>query len=341
MNPFKKMTCRAFQFVLSGALLFFFLSGQRAAGFTVDFSNPFERIVDGILDFANEQLGPNDVGSAYAALINFAGNPDVSASSYNIDTGERSSARLDVFRASFRIPSWTENSHGWKPFVQGMVPYQTLKYRADLREEGGAELEWEAYGLVFSVGNEFQASERLTLTPAVNLGSVRLVSNAGFRGAAAEDILQPEYAGSVFDWAADGAVIGLTLWMDYKWDFERFDAWLHSGVTYNHVESYRSSSDQISFSSSATTLDVSLETVHASGIQLQGFPLSVVFTGGGTVFLGPGRNALGFNSFADLGAALQADISRMGLPVESVRLGAKVIAGESVTGWNLIFSYEF
>ena len=101
------------------------------------------------------------------------------------------------------------------------------------------------------------------------------------------------------------------------------------------------SSSLVDFSGGATTLAGSVETIHPTGVEVQGFPLALVLIGGTTTFFGPGRNDLGFDSFVEGVAALRVDISRLGYPVRSVKLGGTLIKGGNITGWSLIFSYAF
>jgi len=304
-------------------------------------SNPFGNIIDDVADFVNSKLGPSDVGASYAALINFAGNPDISTATYYIEAPRDSEGTLTVGRFSFRHPFWEEGDQ-WKPFVQAFVPYQTLQYDLDFEEtEEDADARWDAVGLILTFGNEFDVSERWKITPAINTGAFRLESNAGYRGAISEGILDPAFSGTVFDWTAYSWVLGASLWLDYKREFNKFDAGVHLGATYNHVSSFHSTSDEISFSSEALTLDATLDTVHETPINLNGFPISMVFSVGGTAILGPAGNALGFSSFSDYGVAVQADISRLGWSAQTVQLGGKIIYGPGVTGWSIIFNYDF
>tara|TARA_R100000027_G_scaffold54802_1_gene43877 strand:- start:1399 stop:2397 length:999 start_codon:yes stop_codon:yes gene_type:complete len=307
----------------------------------IDFSNPLEIIVEEVSDFVNSQLGPSEVGASYAALINFAGNPDISTATYNIDAGKGSTAELNVGRFSYRH-RFGKKGDSWRPYLQGFIPYESLQYDLNFTADSeDADARWEAVGLILTGGSQFFLSERLTLTPAINVGAFQLESNAGYRGAVSESILDPAFQGQVFDWTAYAWVLGASFWMDYSWEFRTFDAALHTGATYNHVESFSSTSDEIAFSSEALTVSGSFETIHSTPISLNGNPISLVFSVGATAILGPAGRALGFSSFTDYGAAVQMDVSRMGWPVTMLELGVKVIYGPGVTGWSLILNYDF
>ncbi len=318
-----------------------FLACASGAGAQIaDFGDFISEAINDVRAFAREELGAENVGAAYAGLINFAGNPDVSAATYYIDDEFVRDSTLKVVRGSLRH-EFGKDGDKWRPFVQALFPYQTFSYTEGWSESTRINAKWKAYGVVGTTGVQIATGKRWRFTPALNFGSVRLESNAGYRGRFAETILAPALDGLAYDWDADAWVAGLTLWMDYERSFETFDGSAHMGVTHNRVHSYRVSDDAIRFSSSATTLVGSVETVHPTVIEVARFPLSVVLSGGGTLFLGPGRKALGFDRFLSAGAALQADIERLGLGVRKVSLGGMGIVGPDVVGWNLIFNYSF
>lgn len=298
-------------------------------------------VLDDVSDFVSARLGPDQVGASYAALINFAGNPDISTATYYIDSVQGAEATLNVGRFSFRH-SFFEEGDEWRPFIQGLIPYEQLRYDLDVGEKSDvADAHWNGVGLVLTAGNEFIISDRWKIVPAINFGSFRLDSNAGFRGAASESIFDPTFTGPDFDWTAYAWVLGASVAFDYEREFRGFDLGFHTGITFNHVKSFYTSSKEIRFSSDALTLVANLETVHQTPVNINGFPLSVVFSVGGTALLGPARDALGFSGYTDYGVAVRTDISRLGLPLKTLQLGGKFIYGPDVIGWSGIFNYNF
>ncbi len=327
---------------LLGIVAFFggFQMPHEALG-NLNLSNPIRGVLDEVSDLISDQLGPNQIGASYAALISFAGNPDISAATYYIDSGPRANATLSVGRFSYRHPFYEEGDD-WRPFVQVMIPYEQLVYDLDTNEAPGvADPRWDGVGAALTVGNEFVLSERWTFVPAINLGSFRLKSNAGFRGANSESILDPSFSGRRFDWTAYAWLLGASLWFEHKREFRNFDLGWKSGFTLNHVRSFHTTSDEIRFSSEAVVLNTSLESIHDTPVNLYGFPISLVLSVGGTAFLGPARDALGFSGYTDYGIAFRADIARLGLPVETLQLGGKMIYGPDVIGWSGVFNYNF
>jgi len=297
-------------------------------------------LVDEIRDITDGLLGSEEIGSAYAAMINFAGNPDISAATYSMGREYGEDATLNVFRVSLRHEFKTE-SDKWQPFAQVLIPYQTLDSKDAIDSDNQTEVSWDAVGAIGTVGSEYTVDPHLKITPAINLGMVRLKSNAGFQGALGDSIFEPGLEELAFDWTAYAVVYGGALWADYEFPLETFEASAHVGVSQNWVQSYDVSDPSISFFSYATTLAGRLESNHPTGIEIGGCPISLVLTAGGTAFLGPGKDALGFDRFVSGGFAFQAGIDRFGLPLKSVQLGLLGITGPNVTGWSILFNYEF
>lgn len=320
------------------AVPFLVLFVQNRAG--AQFGGVIDDLIDEVRQLAGDVLKTEEIGSAYAAIINFAGNPDVSTATYYTSLDNEVDAKLTVFRASLRH-EFGDPGDRWRVFGQVLFPYQTLEYNDQWDPENQAGVTWDAFGAVGTLGFQYSVNTRFKITPAINLGSVRLRSRAGYRGSFAQTILAPAFSGFVYDWTADAVVFGGSLWMDYSFRFKTFDASFHGGVTHNWVQSYHVTDEAMGFFSYATTLSGKFETIHPTGVVVSGFPLSLVLSGGGTAFLGPSKDALGFDRFVNGGVALQADITRMGLPVRSLQLGAMGIVGPNVTGWSIIFNYEF
>ena len=76
-----------------------------------------------------------------------------------------------------------------------------------------------ASGWFLTAGNEFILSEHWKIVPAINFGSFRLDSNAGFRGAASASIFDPTFTGPDFDWTAYAWVLGASVAFDLRAGF--------------------------------------------------------------------------------------------------------------------------
>ena len=159
---------------------------------------------------------------------------------------------------------------------------------------------------------------------------LRLESSADYRGPIAEAILKPALQGVVFDWDANASLVGATLGLDYN---QQFDSWALEGrtrLTYNHLDTYDSSSELIEFDANITTFTLQVDVIKPIDAKVGGYPLALVGHFGNTTFIGNNRDALGFDYFFEAGLALETDISKNDWPVKKLRLGTMGIFGADV-----------
>lgn len=278
------------------------------------------------------------LGGGYAAIINFAENPDITTARYYIDDPRGDDPTLRVVRLGGRHEFKLQN-HNWVPFVQVIVPYQTLDAGLTIGTNGTVRSTWSALGAVFSTGLTMPATERLRISPALSWGYVRLENKADYSGNVAA--VKPLLKGILFDWASDAWVAGASIEADYNRPVGAKLLTVHAGATHNLIETFDTPRGQVEFSSYATTLSLKSELTSPTRHKMMGNPLAVVTMMGATAFIGPNRDQLGFDSFMDAGLALETDLTQHGWRVKKVRIGAKGIYGEDVIGWSAIFSWKF
>ena len=301
-----------------------------------------DQVIQDLRDQFLSTLGPDRLGGAYASIINFAVNPDISAATYHIDAGnlDASDPELNVFRLPLRHV-FDLDRRGWRPFVEADLAYQSYQFDFAAFDTERIDTEWRTYGGTLAVGAEIPTSEELTLVPAVTLGLVHLENDADYTGPLSNSLLKPALEGLVFDWDADAWLVGASLGVDYKRALRRFELNVHGSLSHNYIETYDSSSGLLEFDSQATTFTVQAETVHPTTMTVGGYPLALVASLGNTTFIGSNRDALGFEYFFEAGLAFEADVSPKEWPVKKLRLGASAIYGPDVTGWSLIIGYRF
>jgi hypothetical protein len=301
-----------------------------------------DQAIQDLRDEFSRRLGPDRLGGAYASIINFAVNPDISAATYYVDAGDldASDPELNVFRLPLRHV-FELDSRGWRPFVEANLAYQSYQFDFAAFDTERVDTEWQTYGGTLTGGVEIAASEQLTLVPAVTLGLVHLENDANYTGPRSNLLLQPALEGLVFDWDADAWLVGASLAADYRRGLRNFELSIHGSLTHNYIETYDSSSGLIEFDSQATTFALQAETIHPTTMTAWGYPLALVASLGNTTFIGSDRDALGFEYFFEAGLALEADVSSKEWPVKKLRLGASAIYGPDVKGWSLILGYRF
>lgn len=278
------------------------------------------------------------LGAAYAAMINFAENPDIATAHYYIEHPGDKDAILRVTRLGTEHEFHFEN-HDWVPFIQLHVPYQTFSASFDLDADGQIESKWSAVGATLISGIGFPVTTNLSVKPALACGYVRLWNDGDYSGPIA--VVEPVLDGILFDWSSDAWLVGASIGLDYERMFSDEEINLYAGASHNLIETFQSTRGSVEFSSYVTTLRLSGEWVHPTALRIRSAPLSIVTMLGGTSFAGPYRDELGFAYFVDAGLAFELDLSDREWLISRLRLGAKGIVGEDVTGWSAIISWKF
>jgi hypothetical protein len=122
---------------LSPILLFTVVGGLLC--FPSSYASAQQESIDALRQLALEQLGPDRLGAGYAALINFAVNPDISAATFYIDVDGADNPTLNVFRLPLRHV-FKPTNHTWRPFVQANFAYQAFDASLDVLEGESIDL---------------------------------------------------------------------------------------------------------------------------------------------------------------------------------------------------------
>jgi len=299
-----------------------------------------EDLIAQIRNLALETLAPGKMAPGYAALINMAVHPDISAATYRPQLPGNEDPVFDLYRVPVKHVFRRQDS-AWSPFIQANFAYLEANWSLDIVNDERLDTRWRAYGITLTGGVENQISQHLSLIMALNLGLVRMDNEAHYSGSIGNTILKPALAGVIFDWSADALLAGTSLGANYHLDFKSVTTNLQGSFTYNEVDDYSRSSDLIDLGGSITTLALQAETVHPSGLAPGGYPLALVESIGNTSFWGGNRDALGFTHFFEFGLALEPDLERHGWELRKLRLGGKLMFGKDLTGWGLILGYRF
>ncbi|MDH4126509.1 MAG: hypothetical protein OEW64_11880 [Gammaproteobacteria bacterium] len=298
-------------------------------------------IIDELRQSALAELDSQSLGAGYAAMVSFAVSPDISAATFYPDSGsDVQDARLKAYRLPYRY-TFNREREGGHVFVEGLLAYQTLDAGFAIDTNESVASDWRTWGGSVSLGYETPLSERLSLFAAVTAGFARLENRAHYDGLIAETYLRLAFEGIVFDWFADANIVGGSISAEYQRPWRGFDLEIRGGFTDHYISSTDASSPTLEFSANVLAFDVDFSAVHPTSLKLGNTPLAAVFLAGNTTFLGEHRNALDFNSFYEIGAAIEADVSARNWKIKKLRLGLKLIYGAHVDGWSMVLGHSF
>jgi hypothetical protein len=296
-------------------------------------------LIDAIRELAKESFDPVKIGAGYAAIVDFAVSRDISSAYFYPDAGEGIvDPALKHFQFPFRFVFGDDDSSA-RPFLQGLVAHQTVESGFDYAPGEFVYSEWETWGLSFSGGYDIPLGEHLSFLPVLSVGYGSLENNARYSGPLSEQILQPALSGLVFDWDTSAITYGASLGIDYRREFGGFDIEVLSSVSHHYIESINAPNEFVDFRSRVSAFDLAVNSIHPTPWKMFDNPLSIVGIFGNTRIFGPERDALGFDSFFELGAGIDLDVSARGWKLKSLRFGAKAIFGPDVDGWGLIIGY--
>ncbi|MCB1825812.1 MAG: Solitary outer membrane autotransporter beta-barrel domain [Candidatus Competibacteraceae bacterium] len=299
-----------------------------------------DEIIDQVRQQVIQQGGPDRLGAGYAAMMNFATAPDISAATYYVDSASADDPTINVYKIPLRH-EFTLEGRDWKPFVQASFGYLDYEVKFNYLPQESIKADLKSYGGLLGLGVDIPLDHSLAFVTALDVGIVHLESSADYRGPISEAILKPALQGVVFDWDADASLVGVTAGLNYEQQFETWSMEGQTRLTYNHLDTYDSSSDLIDFDANVTTFTLQIDAIKPINAKIGGYPLALVGHFGNATFLGSNRDALGFDYFFEAGLALETDISQNNWPVKKLRLGAMGIFGADVTGWSVIFGYRF
>jgi len=284
-----------------------------------------------------ENILSSDLGSGYAHVLTFFIEPDISASTYDID--DEGNTKIHIYKLPMQ-KSFEINKDGCAIAFRGVVGYATLTNNQKIFEDNFVDSKWKAIngsagtGLIVPVVNNFN------FITAADLGFSHMTNSSTYIGTSSEAISQL-LDGILYNWDTDAWIGSLVFGLDYKHLFrETYDLNLKGRYTYNHVSSFNESDNFPSFDGNAQTVSLAVDLTHPVGFSIVQYPISGIAYLGSTTFVGNNRNALGFDSYFDLGYSLKIDISDMSFLVNSIRIGYQWSVGHDVKGHTILFGWD-
>lgn len=264
--------------------------------------------------------------------------PDTSASSLAIDRGDQGDPGLDIlqfgvgFTMSDSFPLYLEG-------FAGASRYDPRFIFSDGQQERDVPTRWNSAAATIGVGWDFRISEHWVIRPIANfsLGTVR--SDASLAGSLID------YRTNVdLEFLQRGKLnaygVGGSLMLDYEYVSPGVELDLELRWTQLHLTAF-DSSRAVRGSADAATANVWGRVRWPTGWEMFGSPLRYVLDGSFSSFFMDQRDALGFNNLAKLGAGLEFDISKTGIPGQRVRIMGRYLFGENVSGASLGFAISF
>lgn len=284
-----------------------------------------------------QDLDPRGLGVGYAHMLGLAAEPEIAASSLDIDSP---SANIeDVSLKAMRLPYYHEfdaNEYGARWFGQLALGYLEFEETTVLHLPDGERFsvtpQWEALTGLLEAGYIWPLGQGWSIAPSLSLGSSRLENEVDTSNPLLGDILLAPLEGRVFNWDTNALIARGHLALKYdQWHGHwRFKAGAH--LSYAHVDSYNESSDFDGFDDQSGTAIANLDISRRINSEQARRPVYLIGHLGSTYFIGADRDVLGFDSFHEIGASLG---------IGQYAAGVLAVFGSDVEGWNLTFNYNY
>ena len=287
-------------------------------------------------DFPTLDVDYHELATGYAHLVSFAAEPEIAAAKYTIDSQD--SLTGDSTLETSKLPLYKEfssDTHNRRWYLQGALNYSSLEQTIDFESirplEGSGDIRWWGYGGLIEAGIISPLPHGFSWVAGIGGGISRLKNDVRYSNPALEDFLKP-IDGSVFNWETNVTTVRANLGLLYEQKHDRYLLKGSAHITHSQIDSYNESSGFGGFSDHAGTLTAKLDVQHPLNLELGERPLYIIGHIGHTNFVGSKRDELGFSSFSELG---------LSLGIKKWTLGALAIIGDSVSGWNVIFNYDY
>jgi hypothetical protein len=280
-----------------------------------------------------------DLGGAYAQLVSFAAEPEISASRFSI--GEDTAGAIDQDMNVVKLPLYREfELEGRSARVYLQAAFSSLR----LTEEGSVEFsvptlppvnldaEWNAYtgaleaGLVMPLGGGF------FLASGLGLGGSRLENETAITGGALGPAIEEFLADRYINWRSSAYLASADIGLLYRQQWGTLKVRGAGHIVYSYVDSFNESRGFPGFDAHNGSLSLKLDVAQPLSLEIGDEPLFLIGHVAATSFAGASRDELGFEHFYELGLALG---------YRQVALGVQAVLGPDVDGLSITFDYGF
>jgi hypothetical protein len=167
----------------------------------------------------------------------------------------------------------------------------------------------------------------------------RLENSASYSGAAI--VLPPLFDGLLFNWQTNAWIATPSLGLRWEQALDEARVRVHGHIARSWVGSFDESGALPSFNEAANVYSVRGEYAWPAGLVVADRPLSWVAIAGYAGFFGANRDALGFESVAELGGGIELPTLVDDPRSQRMRLTARYLFGPETHGWGVGLSLQF
>ncbi|MFM5753320.1 autotransporter domain-containing protein [Aeromonas veronii] len=292
-----------------------------------------------------DQEWAQERANAVLSLMTFTVVPDITASNLDIGSGTNQSAALNMTQIgggatmSEAVPIYLEGAIGFSRYDPQFVVSNGTESRT-------LPTKWNSLTASGGIGWDIALHE----DPRGGHWVLRPIANVSL-GTMASDLrignwLLERTKGYSLDFLDGGQLnmygLGGSLMLDYELFSKTQDIDVEVRYSYQHLQSFGSTSTSVSGHAEAENLGLYLRRrAPLFDWTLLDRPVRYVLEGAHTAYLGEQRGLLGFDSLTSIGAGLELDSSKYDIIVTRTRLVARYMFSHNTSGYSIGLAMSF
>jgi len=287
------------------------------------------------------------IGGALHGFSVFGGVPGISAATYDSEGVHLDSSKVPISNTFAAFDSgWLA---GTAPYLEFTAGYLHARVNGVVAEPDlgatDARLTSDAFTGLAGVGLDIPVlaalGGRTVLRPILLAGYARIDSNTRFSGPNATSLAQ-RTQGLITDASLDSLLLGGAIALVHDRALGGgID--LQVGLRFNQLADIglQATDPALNTTNGFSVTTAAVELKGPTGLDIGGLPLRWIGFAAGTWMFGQGSDALGFSSFAELGAGLELGTTGHLPWVQAISLRGSGLFGDNVTGWSVGLAMSF
>lgn len=301
-------------------------------------------LVDQLRDVLRSEAKRVDQGNAFQSLMIFGSMPGISTAHFSVDDDGSDDFTINPFK----LPLSHDFDPVWgtvRPYAELTLGYLTAKEKQHLNlvppESTTVKADFTSYSALAGAGVSIPVSEHTVLRPIFLLGYAHVSDDAKVRGPYSDELSEAA-SDFLFDVDIDSYQVGAALQVEYQRPLAN-DINLAANARYNYLYSdvYNASDSVLETNDDFGVFTARAEFDGPTGQTVFGRDLRWIGFLAGTYLPGSQSDALGFDSFVEIGGGLEFVDPNVIQGIEGVSLRASGIVGDNVSGWSVGVELEF
>jgi len=279
------------------------------------------------------------IANSVLTLMGFGLTPDVTTGSLSFSSPSTGNPGMQMSS----LGGGFTMSKGFPLYLEGTAAYSRYDptfVLSDGTNSRDVPVKWNSLSATGGIGWDFPIARDLVFRPIFNFSLGTVQSDLKVAGSILGNQIGKDF--SFLDRGRlDAAGLGGSLMLDYERYRPENEIDVELRYTNIYLQSINTSSEAVSGSTSAQTLNLWARWRAPTGLIALDRPFRYVLEFTHTQFLGDLRGAMGFDYLTSLGAGFELDSTKYSYLVTRWRLLGRYKFGDGVQGWSVGFAVSF